>query len=310
LEFYWSRTRILEKLNSLPAGTLPTGVAPALGPDATALGQVYWYTLEGMDPDGVTPVGGWDLEELRTIQDWTVRYALLSADGVSEVGSVGGFVREYQVDVDPDAMRAHKVTLHQVHMAVKASNIDVGAKTIEVNQVEYFIRGIGFIKQASDIADSVVKVNDNVPILVRHVAHVSLGPALRRGALDKDGAEAVGGVVVARYGDNPLRVIKNVKAKIAEIAPGLDAKVLIDPAVEPDEVDRYAREHGFEGFVGDECGDFCAEAVGLDVFFDDDQAAGLLDGFEDRLFVEGTDGAGIDVRRRPPALRWQRRRRP
>ena len=160
VEFYWSRTRILEKLNSLPAGTLPEGVQPALGPDATALGQIFWYTLEGRDPNG-TPAGGWDLEELRTIQDWYVRYGLLAAEGVSEVASVGGFVREYQIDVDPDAMRAYRVTFADVYNAVKGSNIDVGAKSIELNRVEYFIRGIGFIKHAEDIEDSVVKVVDN-----------------------------------------------------------------------------------------------------------------------------------------------------
>jgi len=252
VEFYWSRSRVLEKLSSLPAGTLPEGVQPALGPDATALGQIYWYTLEGRDPDG-NPVGGWDLEELRTIQDWYVRYALLSADGVSEVASVGGFVREYQVDVDPDAMRAYHVTLPEVHAAVKASNIDVGAKTIELNRVEYFVRGIGFIKHADDIADSVVKVHEGVPILVKHVATVTLGPALRRGALDKDGAEAVGGVVVARYGDNPLAVIKNTKERIEELSPGLPAKVVIDDsAAGPDEVRTYARRHGFEADAGAE----------------------------------------------------------
>jgi Cu(I)/Ag(I) efflux system membrane protein CusA/SilA len=164
IEFYWSRTRVLEKLNSLPAGTLPQEVQPALGPDATALGQIFWYTLEGRDPNG-NPAGGWDLEELRTIQDWYVRYGLLSAEGVSEVASVGGFVREYQIDVDPDAMRAYKVTFADVYNAVKGSNIDVGAKSIELNRVEYFIRGIGFIKHVEDVEDSVVKVVDNVPVL-------------------------------------------------------------------------------------------------------------------------------------------------
>jgi len=252
VEFYWSRSRLLEKLNSLPADTLPEGVRPALGPDSTALGQIYWYTLEGRDPHG-RPVGGWDLEELRTIQDWYVRYSLLSADGVSEVASVGGFVREYQVDVDPDAMRAYHVTLPEIHNAVKASNIDVGAKTIELNRVEYFVRGIGFIKSVHDIADSVIKVHQGVPVLVRHVATVTLGPALRRGALDKDGAEAVGGVVVARYGDNPLEVINNTKSKIKEISPGLPAKVVIDyEAASPDDLRRYAREQGFDAYSGSE----------------------------------------------------------
>ncbi|MBN1359399.1 MAG: efflux RND transporter permease subunit [Sedimentisphaerales bacterium] len=249
VEFYWSRTRVLEKLNSLPAGTLPEGVQPALGPDATALGQIYWYTLEGRDPDG-HPAGGWDLEELRTIQDWYVRYGLLAAEGVSEVASVGGFVREYQIDVDPDAMRAYQVTFADVYNAVKGSNIDVGAKSLELNRVEYFIRGVGFIKQATDIEDSVVKVVDNVPVLVRDVAVVTLGPALRRGALDKDGAEAVGGVVVARYGDNPLAVIKNVKAKIEELAAGLPEKVDIDfTQVSADGIRVYAEKHGFTAYA-------------------------------------------------------------
>ncbi len=230
VEFYWSRSRVLEKMNSLPAGTLPNDVQPALGPDATALGQVYWYTLEGQDENG-NPTGGWDLNELRTIQDWYVRYSLLSAKGVSEVASVGGFVQEYQIDVDPDAMRAHGVTLDEVFMAVKMSNVDVGARTIEVNRVEYIIRGLGFVETLEDVEDAVVKVNDNVPIYVKNVANVSLGPGLRRGVLDKAGAEAVGGVVVVRYGENPLAAIKNVKAKIEEIAPGLPQKTLDDGTV-------------------------------------------------------------------------------
>ncbi|WP_335343131.1 efflux RND transporter permease subunit [Pseudodesulfovibrio indicus] len=230
VEFYWSRSRLLEKLNSLPPGTLPQEVQPTLGPDATALGQVFWYTLEGRDEDG-NPVGGWDLDELRSIQDWYVRYALLGADGVSETASVGGFVKEYQIDVDPDAMRAAGVALEDVFAAVKQSNLDVGARTIEINSVEYLIRGIGFVKNLGDIEEAVIKVSNNVPIRVKDVAKVSLGPALRRGVLDKGGAEAVGGVVVVRYGENPLQVIKNVKAKIADISPGLPSKVLPDGTV-------------------------------------------------------------------------------
>jgi Cu(I)/Ag(I) efflux system membrane protein CusA/SilA len=225
IEFYWSRSRVLEKLNSLPGGTLPEGVQPALGPDATALGQVFWYTLEGQDEKG-NPTGGWDLDELRSIQDWYVRYALQSVDGVSEVASIGGFVQEYQIDVDPDAMRGYKVKLDDVFMAVKMSNVDVGARTIEVNKVEYVIRGLGFIKNVRDIEMAVVKVTNNVPIYIKDVAVVTRGPALRRGALDKEGAEVVGGVVVVRYGDNPLKAIKNVKEKIKEIAPGLPRKTL------------------------------------------------------------------------------------
>lgn len=229
-DFYWSRSRVLEKLNSLPIGTLPQGVQPTLGPDATALGQVFWYTLEGQDENG-DPTGGWDLQELRTIQDWYVRYSLMSAEGVSEVASVGGFVQEYQVDVDPNAMRAYNVSLEEVVHAVKMSNLDVGARSIEVNKIEYVIRGIGFLKQVSDIETAVINVNDNVPIYVKNIAHVSLGPALRRGALDKGGAEVVGGVVVVRYGENPLHVIQNVKKKIGEISAGLPKKTLSDGTI-------------------------------------------------------------------------------
>lgn len=230
VEFYWSRSRVLEKLNSLSAGTLPEGVQPALGPDATALGQIFWYTLEGRDPDG-NPAGGWDLQELRSIQDWHVRYSLMSAEGISEVASVGGFVQEYQIDVDPAAMRAHNVRLEEIIAAVRSSNIDVGARTIDVNKVEYVVRGLGFVKDIADIENSVVKVSNNVPLYVKDVGNVVLGPALRRGALDKGGAEAVGGVAVVRYGGNPLTAIKNVKKKIAEISPGLPQKILPDGTI-------------------------------------------------------------------------------
>jgi Cu(I)/Ag(I) efflux system membrane protein CusA/SilA len=228
VDFYGSRSRILEKLSSLPAGTLPENVQPVLGPDATGLGQVLWYTLEGRDQNG-NPAGGWSLNELRSIQDWYVRYQLQATEGVSEAASVGGFVQEYQIDVDPDAMRAFGVKLTDVFNAVQMANLDVGARSIEVNSVEYFIRGLGFVKSASDLESTVVKVNDNVPVYVRNVATVQLGPALRRGALDKGGVEAVGGVVVVRYGENPLTVIKAVKQKIQrEIAPGLPEKLVVD----------------------------------------------------------------------------------
>jgi Cu(I)/Ag(I) efflux system membrane protein CusA/SilA len=230
VEFYWSRSRVLEKLASLPAGTVPDGVAPALGPDATPLGQVFWYTLEGRDAEG-RPAGGWDLDELRSIQDWQVRYALLAAEGVAEVASVGGYVREYQVDVDPDAMRAHRITLDQVYAAVRGSNLEVGARMLELNRVEYLVRGLGWIEDVADIEASVITARDGVPIRVGDVASVGLGPALRRGALDKGGSQAVGGVVVVRYGENPLATIDAVKAKIAEIAPGLPRKELADGTV-------------------------------------------------------------------------------
>ncbi len=230
VEFYWSRSRVLEKLSSLPANTLPDGVTPTLGPDATALGQVFWYTLEGHGPDGA-PAGGWDLHELRSIQDWTVRYALQSVPGVSEVASVGGYVQEYQVDVDPEALEAHGVTIEQVAAATRRSNLDVGARTVEINRVEYLVRGIGFIESIDDLEQAVVTTREHTPIRVSDVAHVNLGPAQRRGALDDAGAEAVGGVVVVRFGANPMEVIQRVKEKIEEIAPGLPKRTLEDGTV-------------------------------------------------------------------------------
>ncbi len=228
--FYWSRSRILEKLNSLPPGTLPDGVTPMLGPDATSLGQVFWYTLEGYDQKGAV-TGGWDLHELRSAQDWQVRFPLMGVDGVSEVASIGGFVQEYQIDVDPEALRYYGISLNQVFQAVSKSNIDVGARTMEINNVEYFIRGIGFIKSLGDIESVALKETDNVTVTLKDVANVTLGPAARRGVLDKEGAEAVGGVVVARFGANPLAVINRVKEKITAIEGSLPSKVLADGTV-------------------------------------------------------------------------------
>ncbi len=229
-EFYWSRSRILEKLNSLPSGLLPESVQPTLGPDATALGQVYWYTIEGRDKKG-NPTGGWDLHEIRTVQDFFVKYGLNAAEGVSEVASIGGFIQEYQIDVNPDALKAYNIPLHKVMQAVQKSNRDVGAKTIEINKAEYLVRGLGYIKKVEDIESAVVAVQDNVPIRIKDIAVVSLGPATRRGLLDKEGAEVVGGVVVARFGSNPLDVINNVKKKIKEIAPGLPKRTLANGTV-------------------------------------------------------------------------------
>ncbi|HPB31806.1 MAG TPA: efflux RND transporter permease subunit, partial [Candidatus Sumerlaeota bacterium] len=226
-DFYWARSRILEKLASLPDGTLPDDARPSLGPDATGLGQVFWYTLEGRDEKG-NPAGGWDLHELRSIQDFQVRYALTSVEGVAEVASVGGHVREYQVDIDPDAMRISGVTIADIAGAVRMSNREVGARTIEINRVEYMIRGVGFITSIEDIENAVIRVADNVPLYVRNVARVTLGPAPRPGALDKEGVEAAGGVVVVRYGANPLSTIREIQDKIAEIAPSLPVKTLPD----------------------------------------------------------------------------------
>lgn len=230
IEFYWSRSRILEKLNSLPSNLLPPGVQPSLGPDATALGQVFWYTLEGRDSAG-NVTGGWDLNEIRTVQDFYVKYSLNAVEGVSEVASIGGYVKEYQVDVNPDALKAYSISITEVVDAVRKSNRDVGAKTIEINKAEYFVRGLGYIKKVEDLELAVVAVQRNVPIRIKDIGVVKLGPATRRGMLDKDGAEVVGGVVVARYGSNPLAVINGVKDKIKAIATGLPKKTLANGTV-------------------------------------------------------------------------------
>ncbi|WP_020402297.1 efflux RND transporter permease subunit [Gracilimonas tropica] len=227
VDYYWSRSRILEKLNSLPAGTLPESAKPALGPDATALGQIFWYTLEGRDSEG-NPTGGWDPQELRSIQDFYVRYGLSGAQGVAEVASIGGYIKEYQVDINPNKLKTYGVTLPQVIDAVRKANAETGARTVELNNAEYLVRGIGYVQELEDLESAVVKVVEGTPVRIQDVAFVSMGPAPRRGALDKAGAEAVGGVVVARQGANPQAVIDNVKAQIEEISAGLPSKTLED----------------------------------------------------------------------------------
>jgi Cu(I)/Ag(I) efflux system membrane protein CusA/SilA len=214
VEFYWSRSRLLEKLSALPPGTLPSGVRPELGPDATGLGQVFWYTVEA-------PHGAFDLHELRGIQDWTIRPALQGVPGVAEVAGVGGHTREFQVEVDPEAMRMRGVTLGQVADAVRRANVDVGARTLEVNRVEYVVRGVGRVDNLDDLREAVVLQRDHVPVTLADVAHVTAGPATRRGVLDRAGAEVVGGVVVVRYGVDPLVVIERVKETLAKLAPAL-----------------------------------------------------------------------------------------
>lgn len=245
-DFYWARTRVLERLN-FATKNLPEGVSVTLGPDATAVGQIFWYTVENgyycpkhpeiaYDKPGNCPISGEalvpskiDLGELRSIQDWYVRYQLNSVKGVSEVASVGGYVKQYQIDVDPNALAAHGVNLPQVLMAVKKSNIDVGAKVFEEADIEFVVRGIGFIKSVEDIENVVITHKDGVPIYVKNVAKVALGPSFRRGALDREGVEVTGGVVIMRYGEKPLDVIKRVKSKIEELALGLPSGVRIVP---------------------------------------------------------------------------------
>ena len=244
VDFYWARTRVLERMN-LAQRDMPEGVVPVLGPDATGIGQVFWYTVENgyycsdhptkrYDGPGKCPEDGkplvasrLDLHELRTLQDWTIRYYLAAADGVSEVASVGGYVKQYQVDVDPNLLSAYNVPLSMVYNAIRASNVDVGAKVIEEGGMELLIRGLGFIKSIEDIEDIVIKAHDGVPVYVKNLGTVMEGPDFRRGALDKAGVPATGGVVMMRNGDNPLRVIENVKAKIAELEPGLPPGVRI-----------------------------------------------------------------------------------
>lgn len=250
LDFDLTRARILEKLNSLPPDLLPREVRPTLGPPATALGQVYWYTLEGRDESG-QPVGGWDLDELRSLQDFYLRPGLLAAEGVAEVASVGGHVREYQVEVQPEALRVYGVSLAEVVAAVEHANLDVGAGVTELNGVEYVIRGRGLLAGLGDLEEAVVAVREGrLPIRLRDVASVSLGPAPRRGVLTVGGAEAVGGIVVVREGYNPLAAINNVKARLRELQPGLPARAVVDwLRVSRSEVERFAAAQGFAAFA-------------------------------------------------------------
>jgi Cu(I)/Ag(I) efflux system membrane protein CusA/SilA len=239
VDFYWARSRVAEQLTTV-SETLPEGVIPALGPDATALGQIFYYVLE--------PPEGMNLAELRSKQDFFVKYALQSVDGVAEVASIGGYVRQYQIEVDPHQLRYHRLPLDQVIAAVRESNIDVGAKTVESGGMEYIVRGKGFIgygksdtETLEQIENTVVMTREGVPVRIRDVAQVQTGPSFRRGALDFNGKEAVGGVVTMRYGLNPRDVIQRVKEKVASLDPELggikihpvyDRTVLIDETVE------------------------------------------------------------------------------
>lgn len=218
-DFYWARTRVLERLD-FARKDVPKDATVTLGPDATALGQIFWYTVEG---------DGYNLAELRSIQDWYVRYQLTAVDGVSEVASVGGYVKQYQIDVDPNKLIAHDVNLHHVIDAVQKSNVDVGAKVFEEGGAEFIIRGLGFIKDISDIENIVIGEKEGVPVYVKNIATVIIGPEFRRGALDKEGQEVTGGVVLMRYGENPLKVIERVKQKIGELSVGLPEGVKIIP---------------------------------------------------------------------------------
>jgi Cu(I)/Ag(I) efflux system membrane protein CusA/SilA len=219
VDTYFARSRVLERMNTIQA-QLPSGVVPSLGPDGTGVGHVFWYTVEG---------GGYDLGTLRSIQDWYIRYKLSSVEGVAEVASIGGFVKQYQVDVNPNDLRAYNLTVTDVISAIQKSNNEVGGKLLEISDAEYFVRGQGYIKSKEDIENTVIKSSPNgIPVLIKNVAAVSIGGDIRRGALEKNGTgEVVGGIIVMRTGENAQKVIDRVKAKIKEISPGLPPEVEI-----------------------------------------------------------------------------------
>ena len=218
-DLYFARTRILERMN-LIASLLPKGVTPILGPDASAVGQVFWYTLEGE---------GQDLGTLRAIQDWFVRYQLNAVPGVAEVASIGGFVRQYQIDLDPKKLSAFNVSIRDVVSSVQMSNNNVGGKTIQQGGIEYVVRGMGLIHDVADVEKIVVTARGGTPVYVSNLGTVQLGPEFRRGALEKNGREVVGGVVTMRYGESAPEIIDRVKTKITELSKGLPRGVRLVP---------------------------------------------------------------------------------
>ncbi len=246
VDFYWARARVLERLNFATAD-LPPDAKVSLGPDVTAVGQIFWYTVENgyycpehpqesYDHPGHCPKDGkeltnstFDLGELRSIQDWYIRYSINAVNGVSEVASVGGYVKQYQIDIDPYRLAHYRITALEVINAIRRSNIDVGAKVFETGGVEFIIRGVGFIKKLDDIESIAISAHEGVPVYVRDVGVVTIGPDFRRGALDRAGIEVTGGVVVMRHGQNPVRVINGVKEKIKELSVGLPPGVRIVP---------------------------------------------------------------------------------
>ncbi|PYJ28594.1 MAG: CusA/CzcA family heavy metal efflux RND transporter, partial [Verrucomicrobia bacterium] len=232
-DIYWARSRVIEYLNSV-RGSLPEGVNPTIGPDATGVGWVYEYAL-------VDDTGKHDLAQLRSIQDWNLRYALSAVKGVAEVAPVGGFVKQYQVDLDPNALVAYNIPLSDVVNAIKMSNADVGGKIFEVATTEYYIRGRGYIKKIEDIENIVLKVENGTPVYLKNVGNVHLGGDIRRGVAELDGrGEVVGGIIVMRYGENALNVIDAVKKKIEEVKPSLPAGVRIVPVYDRSDLIRRA----------------------------------------------------------------------
>ncbi|MBN2732985.1 MAG: efflux RND transporter permease subunit [Balneolaceae bacterium] len=222
-DMYWARSRVLEYLNTA-SSSLPEGVTPTLGPDATGVGWVYEYVLDGGDQ--------YDLQQLRSIQDWFLKYELLSVEGVAEVASIGGHVKQYQVEVDPDKLLAYDIPLSKVKIAIKRSNSDVGGRLVEMSETEFMVRGKGYIQNVSDIENVPIGTDGNgTPVTIRNVANVNIGPDLRRGVADWNGeGETVGGVVVMRYGENALQTIKNIKNKLKKLESGLPEGVTIKTA--------------------------------------------------------------------------------
>lgn len=212
---YWARSRVLEYMNEIEA-QLPEGVTPTLGPDATGVGWVFEYAL-------VDTTGRWNLADLRSFQDWNLKYWLEAVPGVAEVASVGGFVKQYQIEVDPNKLLAYNIPLKRVIQSIRESNNDVGGRVIEMASTEFMVRGRGYIKSLEDIENTVVGTDgQGTPVLIKHVANVHLGPDMRRGIAELDGkGEVVGGIVVMRYGENALKVIERVKEKIEQIKPSL-----------------------------------------------------------------------------------------
>lgn len=232
-DIYWARSRVIEYLNSV-RGMLPEGVNPVIGPDATGVGWVFEYAL-------VDETGQNSLADLRSYQDWSLRYALESVKGVAEVAPVGGFVKQYQVDLDPNKLLAYNIPLSEVVQAIKMSNADVGGKVFEIATTEYFVRGRGYIKDPRDIENIVLKVENGTPVYVRNVGTVHLGPDIRRGVAEFDGkGEVVGGIVVMRYGENALRVIDGIKKKLKEIEPSLPKGVKVVPVYDRSELIHHA----------------------------------------------------------------------
>lgn len=220
-EIYWARTRVLERLN-FAQQALPPGVTPSLGPDGTGVGHVFWYTLQG---------DGYDLGELRAVQDWYVKFALQNVDGVSEVASFGGFQKQYQVSINPHKLVYFNVSAMDVSNALKANNRDVGGSIYEMNRMGYMIRGLGYIKDIKDIEEIAVGAYKSIPVRLKDVAEVQMSSDIRLGIVEENGeGEVVGGVVVARYGENAKEVIDNVKERLSEVEKGLPPGVKIKVA--------------------------------------------------------------------------------